>query len=241
MEGAGKIALVTGANKGIGYEIVRGLAQKGCIVLLGARNAALGQAAAKDLQAEGKIQFLELDVTSDSSVDKATAYVKQQFGHLDILVNNAGVGNIPGGALDTTDPKEVAWVFEVNVFGVVRMLNAFLPLIKAAPAGRIVNASSVVGSFGLVDQWGAVRKTCMAYAASKSTLNGIMQSYAMNLEEGSPVKINNICPGYCSTDLNNFEGHHTAEQGAQISIKMALIGPEGPCGELWNDAGKQPW
>jgi NAD(P)-dependent dehydrogenase (short-subunit alcohol dehydrogenase family) len=242
-----KIALITGANKGIGFEIARGLLAADVTVLLGARDSARGQAAANELGA----RFLQLDVTDQSSVSAAASWIEREYGRLDILVNNAGIAR-PDDADMTRDPQ--AWlpsgqsvdamraVFDVNVFGVVRVTNAMLPLLRHAYAARIVNVSSEVGSIALaLDQSSPYWKMIgLNYPASKTALNMVTVEYAKEFWD-SPIKVNAVCPGYTATDLNAHTGFKTPAQAARVAIRLSLIGEDGPTGGFFNEAGVLPW
>lgn len=238
-----KVALVSGANKGIGKEIVRGLAKLGFTVLLGARKPELGEAAAAELTKDGQVYFQQLDVTDAASVRAAAAAVKEKYGHLDVLVNNAGIAFGPDSSFTKISelPVESALssfstIYNTNVFAVVTVINIFLPLLQAAPSPRIVNVSSSMGSLGR----GYIISEYAAYSTSKSALNAVTLHYAKDLAD-TKVKINMVCPGYCGTDMNDFKGPRSAAQGADIVLKMSIIPDDGPHGGYFEDAGKIPW
>jgi NAD(P)-dependent dehydrogenase (short-subunit alcohol dehydrogenase family) len=243
---SGKVILVTGANKGIGKEIVRQLAQPGDVVLLGSRDRERGGRAADDLQASGDtIRPVVLDVTKPQVVDTAAASVLKEFGRLDVLINNAGM-NIEVAALDTT-ANHVREVFEANVYGVVTTIQAFLPLLQRSDAPRIVNVASTTASFARMtepDSLYAKADNILAYASSKAAVNMLTVQYALAFQRDpkfSHVKINSVTPGYVATELNGFSGPRTVEQGAQIVVKLARIGDDGPTGGFFNDDGAVPW
>jgi NAD(P)-dependent dehydrogenase (short-subunit alcohol dehydrogenase family) len=223
-------ALVTGANKGIGLEIVKQLIDKGITVHLGARDVEHGEKAAADTGA----RFVQLDVTDPASVRRAAAAIDQ----LDVLVNNAGIigghTQTPGGA----DLDHVRRAFETNVFGVIAVTDAFLPLLRRSAAGRIVNVSSSVGSLAgmLTDQ----TPIGLGYAPSKTALNAVTLQYVKALADTS-IKINAVCPGYCATDLNNHGGYRTPVQGARIAVAMATLDDDGPTGGFYDDDGVVAW
>lgn len=228
-----KIALITGANKGIGYEIAKGLADRGATVLAGARSPERGRKAAGELG----VEYLRLDVTDPDSVAAAAKEVEDGYGRLDILVNNAGIALADGGW--NTSELTVATarkVFEVNFFGVVSVTNAFLPLIHRAEAGRIVNVSSELGSLTTVSDpdFPFAGMQTGAYGASKSALNSLTVSYAIELRD-TPIKVNAVTPGYTATDLNHHQGTRTAAEGARSAIEAALIGEDGPSGAFLSD------
>ncbi|WP_018504304.1 SDR family NAD(P)-dependent oxidoreductase [Parafrankia discariae] len=238
------IALVTGANKGIGYEIAAGLGALGWSVGVGARDAGRREAAVEKLRAAGVDAFdVPLDVTDDASVAAAAELMTERAGHLDVLVNNAGVtGGMPQTPT-TVDPATVRRVVETNVLGVIRVTNAMLPLLRRSAAPRIVNMSSSVGSLTRQSGSGGEHTTgpvSGAYAPSKTFLNAITVQYARELRD-SNILINAGCPGFCATDLNNFRGVRTPEQGAAIAIRLAALPDDGPTGEFFEDAGVVPW
>jgi NAD(P)-dependent dehydrogenase (short-subunit alcohol dehydrogenase family) len=238
-----KVALVTGANKGIGYEIARGLGATGATVLIGARNAERGAAAAEKLVAEGIAAVpLELEVTDAVSVSAAAARIEREYGRLDILVNNAGIllerGQYPSGL-----PVELLErTYATNVHAVVAVTNALLPLIRRAAAGRIVNMSSGLGSLGLTSdpQNPYAQFPLLAYNSSKSALNAVTVSYANQLRD-TPIKVNAADPGYCATDLNGHAGPRTPEQGAIAAIRLATLPDDGPTAGFFSEDGAEPW
>jgi len=234
-----KTALVTGANKGIGFAIAHGLGAVGFTVAVGAREDTRREDAVERLRAAGVDAFgVALDVTSDDSVAAAAATIKQKAGRLDVLVNNAGIsGRTDGGAQDPTmlDLDVVRTVLETNVFGVVRVTNAMLALLRHADSPRIVNMSSNMGSLTL--QTGPIMS---AYAASKTMLNSITAQYARRLAD-TGVMVNAACPGYVATDFTGFNGARTPEQGAAIAIRLATLPDDGPRGGFFDDAGVVPW
>jgi NAD(P)-dependent dehydrogenase (short-subunit alcohol dehydrogenase family) len=204
-DAAGKLALVTGANKGIGFEIARGLGQKGATVLLGARNAQAGEDAAARLRDEGlDAHFLLIDVTDEASVAAAARY-------------------------------------EANVFGLVAVTQAMLPLLRKAPAGRIVNMSTGLASLKLSSGRDAPFSfsRLLAYNTSKTTVNGITVQFANELLD-TPIKVNAANPGLCATDLSNGKGRPPSE-GAAVAVELALLGEDGPTGGLYGDQGQVPW
>ncbi|MGW7535290.1 SDR family oxidoreductase [Amycolatopsis sp. NPDC054798] len=230
-----KTALVTGANKGIGLAIARGLGSLGFTVAVGARNENNREKAVGELRAAGIDAFgVALDVTSDDSVAAAAKSLER----LDVLINNAGIsGQFDGGAQDPTtlDLDVVRTVLETNVFGVVRVTNAMLPLLREAKSPRIVNMSSNMGSLEL--RSGPV---LAAYAPSKTMLNSITVQYARVLADTNVI-VNAACPGYVATDFNGYAGTRTPEQGAAIAVKLATLPDDGPRGGFFDDAGVVPW
>ncbi|WP_327000057.1 SDR family oxidoreductase [Dactylosporangium sp. NBC_01737] len=240
-----KIALVTGANKGIGYEIAAGLGALGWSVGVGARDEQRREAAVEKLRAAGVDAFgVPLDVTDDASVSAAAQQIEQYAGRLDALVNNAGVtGGMPQSPT-TVGIDTMRTAVETNVFGVVRVTNAMLPLLRRAPSPRIVNMSSGVGSLARQTDpsasEGTVGPISVAYSPSKTFLNAVTVQYARELR-GTNILINAACPGYVATDLNGFRGYRTPEQGAAVAIRLATLPDDGPTGSFFEDAGVVPW
>jgi NAD(P)-dependent dehydrogenase (short-subunit alcohol dehydrogenase family) len=236
------IALVTGANKGIGFEIAAGLGRLGWRVGVGARDKRRREDAVDKLRAEGTDAFgVALDVTSDESVAGAARLIEEQQGRLDVLVNNAG---ITGGMPQTptaVDPATVLQVIDTNVVGVIRVTNAMLPLLRRSASPRIVNTSSSVGSLTLQTTPGTfIGPISAAYSPSKTFLNAVTVQYAKELAD-TDVLINAGCPGYCATDLNGFRGTRTAEEGARVAIQLATLPDGGPTGRFFDDAGPVAW
>ena len=237
------IALVTGANKGIGREISRQLAAKGVRVLMGARDRDRGDQAVADLRAQGlAVEFVQIDVTSQPSVDQAAAEVQRRHQRLDILVNNAGI------ALDWLPPSELTAdvfqrTFDTNVFGAFRVTKALIPLLKKSGHGRIVNISSGLGSLTRnadPDSPLAVRNMLLAYAASKAALNMITIFFANELKSAG-IKVNSALPGFTATDMNQHRGTKTVEQGAATPVRLALLPDDGPTAGAFSDEGPEPW
>jgi NAD(P)-dependent dehydrogenase (short-subunit alcohol dehydrogenase family) len=236
------IALVTGANKGIGYEIAAGLGALGWSVGVGARDAERREPAVQKLRAAGADAFgVPLDVTDDASVIAAAGLFEERAGRLDVLVNNAGVTGGSPQLPTTVDLAAVRRALETNVLGVIRVTNAMLPLLRRSASPRIVNMSSSVGSLTLQTAPGAeTGPISAAYAPSKTFLNAVTVQYARELGETN-ILINAGCPGFCATDLNGFRGVRTPEQGAAIAIHLATLPDDGPTGGFFDDAGVVPW
>jgi NAD(P)-dependent dehydrogenase (short-subunit alcohol dehydrogenase family) len=238
-----KIALVTGANKGIGYEIARGLGKQGMTVLLACRDMARAEKAAGQLAQEGLAATpLHLDVTRPETTAAAAAQIDGEHGKLDVLVNNAGIAREWQLEPSQTPVAMVKQVYETNLFGAIAVIHAMLPLLLRSPAGRIVNVSSSLGSLTLTSDTGSElsRFHALGYCTSKSALNAVTIQFANELR-GTPVKVNAVCPGYVATDLNNHSGPRTPEQGARIAIQMATIPQDGPTGGYFNEDGRVPW
>ncbi|MGW6446445.1 SDR family oxidoreductase [Lentzea sp. NPDC055074] len=227
-----KTALVTGANKGIGFAVAEGLGALGFTVGVGARDDVRRKDAVERLRAKGIDAFgVALDVTSDDSVARAAASIDR----LDVLVNNAGVGGAAPQDPTTIDLGTIRTVLDTNVFGVVRVTNALLPVLRQAPSPRIVNVSSNMGSLAL--RTGPVMA---AYAPSKSMLNSITVQYARAFD-GTNVVINACCPGYVATDFTGHASTRTPEQGAVIAVRLATLPDDGPRGGFFDDDGVIPW
>ncbi|MGW6690004.1 SDR family oxidoreductase [Streptomyces sp. NPDC054961] len=241
-----KIALVTGANKGIGYEIATGLGALGYRVGVGARDEARLETAVEKLRAAEVDAFgVLLDVTGDHSVTGAAELIERQAGRLDVLVNNAGISGDsgPGWVQDPTtlDLDVVRTVLETNVLGVIRVTNAMLPLLRRSTSPRIVNVSSGVGSLTRqADPNIEIGPIMAAYAPSKSYLNAITLQYARQFA-GTSILINAACPGLVATDFTDFYGSRTPEQGAATAIRLATLPDGGPTGSFFEDDGAIPW
>lgn len=237
-----KVALVTGANKGIGYEIAAGLGALGWSVGVGARDDARREAAVASLRERGVDAFgVPLDVTDDASVTAAAQLVGDQKGRLDVLVNNAGITGSADQTPTTVDLDTVRRAVDVNVYGVIRMTNAFLPLLRTAASPRIVNMSSGVGSLTRQSaNDGTTGPISVAYSPSKSFLNAVTVQYAKELADTN-ILINLACPGFVATDLNGFRGTRTPEQGAAIALHLATLPDDGPTGGYFDDDGVIPW
>jgi NAD(P)-dependent dehydrogenase (short-subunit alcohol dehydrogenase family) len=229
------IALITGANKGIGLETARQLGARGVTVLAGARDEARGLQAERALRDAGaEARFVRLDVTDPKSAREAADWVDHEYGRLDILVNNAGIA-LAGGPPSQTDLDAMREVYETNVFGVIVVTNAMLPLLRRAPAARIVNVSSEVGSIGSMTDPAsplAQMPAGLAYPSSKSALNMITAMYARELRD-TPIKVNAANPGYTATDLNRNSGFRSVAEGAEASVHLATLDADGPSGILW--------
>ena len=237
-----KVALITGANKGIGFEAARQLGEQDITVLVGSRNQQQGEQAASALQAKGvKARALVIDVTDQRTIDAAVEEVARTFGKLDILVNNAGIsiGYIQPSQSQVEDVRKV---FETNFFGAFAVTKAFLPLIQQAEEGRIVNVSSDLGSLTTMSDpacpFYAINN--LAYIASKAALNAMTVTLAKELR-ATTVKVNSANPGSTATDLNNFRGSQTPEQAAAVIVRLATLPPEGATGKFFEQAGELPW
>lgn len=239
-----KIALVTGATRGIGLETCRQLAQAGVQVLLAGRSLDKATQAAKSLAAQGlPVEAVALDVTDATQIARLADDLKQRFGRLDILVNNAGI-LVDEPSKAPSEQTLATWreTFETNVFAVVALTQALLPLLKAAPAARIVNVSSQLGSFGLhVDPKSPIYGFKIpAYDASKAVVNSWTVHLAYELKDG-PIKVNAIHPGYVKTEMNGGNGELSVPDGAKSSVQMALLPADGPSGSFTHLGKTLPW
>jgi len=237
-----RIALVTGANKGIGYEISRQIGQADAIVLMGARNADRGQAAARALAEEGiAASWLPLDVTDAQSIAAAAAQIEEEHGRLDILVNNAGTGAAGDGAPSTASLDAVRQVFETNVFGALAVTQAMLPLLRCSEAGRIVNLSSSLGSLTLNGDpsWEAYDVKLLGYNSSKTALNMLTVQLAAELRD-SGITVQSVCPGLTATDLTGHTGDRLPAEAAMAPARAALA-EGGQSGHFADAQGELPW
>jgi NAD(P)-dependent dehydrogenase (short-subunit alcohol dehydrogenase family) len=237
-----RIALVTGGNKGIGREVVAQLAGLGMTVLLGARDRQRREDAAAGLRAEGlDVRPVALDVTDAASVDAAAKWIDAELGRLDVLVNNAAVTGGRPGEPSAMDLDRLRLVFETNVFGVLAVTNAMLPLLRRSTAAVVVNVSSSVGSLQRAagGEWDMMPASA-TYVPSKTALNGLTQQYAKELRaEG--ILVNAVNPGWCATDLNGHSGQLSAAEGAATVVRYATIGADGPTGGFFGVDGVEPW
>ncbi len=237
------VALVTGANQGIGLQIAKDLVPQGFTVLVGSRDFAKGQTAAKSIGADA--HAVQLDVTDHESVAAAAERVRKEFGRLDVLIQNAAISNTnkkPGQSVEeysnTTRPSvvsldEMRAVWDTNVFGVLCVYQAMLPLLRATPGARIVNVSSGVGSLTATSDPAYPYRAIFGpvYPASKTALNALTVAMALELEpEG--IKVNAVSPGYTKTNLNGYSGTETVEEGAREAVRVALLGRDGPTGKF---------
>ncbi len=238
-----KTALVTGANKGIGYEVARQVAASGCTVLLGARNQALGEEAAAKLVAEGlDVRYIAIDLTAPKTIAAAANRIAADFGHLDILVNNAGIAAPGDGPPTASSPDAIEKTLRVNFLGSVAVTQAMLPLLRKAPSARIVNVSSGLGSLTLNGDpaWPYATHKYLGYSASKAALNMLTVQLAYELRD-TAIKVNSADPGYTATDLNGHTGTQTIPEGAAEAIRLALLPDDGPTGTYSNSEAVVPW
>lgn len=244
-----RVALVTGANQGIGFQIAKELAARGLTVLVGSRDFAKGEQAAREIG--GDAHPIRIDVTDQVSIDAAADHIRSRFGRLDILMNNAGISRarsdqtfeeaVKTNLLTEAPMAEVRMLFETNVFGVIAVTQAMLPLLREAPAGRIVLTGSSGASLTLnSDPGNAHRRMFGNYSASKAAAHAVMLAFALALEDTN-IKINAACPGFTGTALNNFLGGRSLEEGAREPVRLALLGEDGPTGTFSDERGLVAW
>jgi NAD(P)-dependent dehydrogenase (short-subunit alcohol dehydrogenase family) len=231
-----RVAVVTGASRGIGREVAHELAQKGLRVILTARDPANGEAALSTLAAEGlPVAFHVLDVRRVDEASKLAKWLEREFGRVDVLVNNAGVMLDPRGArLATLDLNVVRDTFETNVFGAIIVSQALLPLMRKGGYGRIVNVSSGLGQ---LESMGAGTP---AYRLSKAALNALTRTLAAELE-GTGIKVNAMCPGWVRTDMGGRSAPRSAAQGADTAVWLATLPDNGPTGGFFRDRKQVAW
>jgi NAD(P)-dependent dehydrogenase (short-subunit alcohol dehydrogenase family) len=239
-----KVVLITGANKGIGFEIGRQLGKLGFTVVLAARDEAKVNTAADRLQGEGlDVQGVRLDVTDPSTAEAAARWLDERFGRLDVLVNNAGIGpefptaTKPSG-LNLAMFKET---YETNVFGAFNVIKAFLPLLRKSAPSRIINQSSGLGSLGTMSDLNSpyYGNNTLAYNSSKTALNSLTLAFSKDLA-GDRISVNSVCPGWVKTDMGSDAAPRSVEQGAAIAVKLATM-ESPPTAKYLNDDGEIPW
>lgn len=239
-----RIVLITGANKGIGLETARQLAKAGHTILLGARDPAKAAAAAEQLAGEGlKVEPITLDVTDAGSIERAVATVTQKYGKLDSLINNAGITLEPfGSPASATTLAQWRTIFETNVFGLVAVTLAFLPLVKKSEAGRIVNLSSILASLTLHATPGSpiYDFKSIAYDTSKAAVNQITTHFAHELKD-TGIKVNSAHPGWVKTDLGGEGAPMEIVDGAKTSVALATLPADGPNGAYIHMGEPLPW
>ncbi|MDX1810021.1 MAG: SDR family oxidoreductase [Sulfurospirillaceae bacterium] len=238
-----RIALVTGANKGIGLQVARELALLGYTVLIGARSKTLGMEVAAKFTEEGfRAVFIPIDVTDPSTISVAARDINERFGRLDVLINNAGIC-LDAGLLPSQVSLEILRkTFDTNVFGAFSVLQTMLPLLRKSVAARVVNMSSGLGSLTLNSDpnYEFAQFKLLAYNASKTALNAMTVQFAHELK-GSSIKINSADPGFTATDLNGHRGIGTTEQAASIVLRLATLPESGPNGGFFDQNGQVPW
>lgn len=242
-----RIALVSGANKGIGFETCRQLGRQGIAVLMGARNPVKGGRAAAQLADEGlAVEFIHLDVTNSEHIQQVKAHVEDNYGKLDILINNAGMVHkeepFLASSVETVSAQALRDTFDVNFFGAVELTQALLPLLKKSAAGRIVNVSSMLGSLTMHSdpKAGIEQFKPFAYDASKTAMNQFTVHLAAALR-GSAIKVNSAHPGWVKTDMGGDEAPLAVEEGAMTSVALATLDADGPTGAFIHMGEELPW
>ena len=233
---------MTGANKGIGFEVARGIAKAGYVVLLGARNPTAGREAADTLTKEGlDVRFVEMDVTRTESISAVATRIEADFGKLDVLVNNAGIADPHDGPPSRASLDAVERVLRTNFLGTVAMAQAVLPLLRKADGGRIVNVSSDLGSITRHGDptWKYAQVKVLGYCASKAALNMFTVQLAFELKDQG-IAVNSVNPGFTATDLNAHRGQQTVEEGAAEVVRVALQ-ERGPSGKFLEAGGELVW
>lgn len=233
------IALVTGANKGIGKEIARQLGELGMTVLIAGRDTGRVEAAAAELRGDGiNAAPVVLDVTDDETIAAAAKQIERDHGKLDVLVNNAGIV----AELNEPSTEDFMRTYHTNVVGVMNVINELLPLLRKASDARIVNMSSELGAVSLLADPTSLQASIplFAYNSSKAALNAITVMFA-NAVRPDGIKVNAVSPGYCATDMTDHQGDLTATQGASIAVRYATLPADGPTGEFHGQEGPLPW
>tara|TARA_R110002124_G_scaffold1797_11_gene11452 strand:- start:11873 stop:12604 length:732 start_codon:yes stop_codon:yes gene_type:complete len=238
-----RIALITGANKGIGFEIARQLKAAGVTIIVGARDRARGEAAASALAAAGApVDFIRIDVTDAASIAAAAAAIGERHGRLDILVNNAGIVDPADGPPSTAEISAVRRLIETNFIGTLMVTQAMLPLLRRSAAGRVVNLATTLGSLTIngdpTSPYYAAR--LIGYNASKAALNMLTVQLAAELA-GTGIAVNSVAPGYVKTDLTGHNGFMSAEEGARLPVHYALLGQDAVSGRFVEPGGDTPW
>ena len=235
-----RVALVTGANKGVGRGIAERLGDLRMTVYVGARDVERGERAAAEIAAGGAdARFVQLDVTDEHLIDRAARRIESECGRLDVLINNAGIVNDPRLAPSATPIEHLRRTYETNVFGVVAVTNAMLPLLRRSNAARIVNLSSDLGSLHHAvagDHPIGALPPLLAYNTSKTALNAITVAYANELRDAG-ILVNAVSPGSVATDQNDHQGLLTPKEGARLPVRMATLGADGPTGTYRTEDG----
>ncbi|WP_342628404.1 SDR family oxidoreductase [Nguyenibacter vanlangensis] len=243
MADSNRIALVTGANKGIGLEIARQLAQAGVFVIIGARDPGRARAAVENLSSQGlAAQSVPIDVDDQATIAAAVETIGAQHGKLDILVNSAGIVDVEDGPPTVSSPEAVRRIMDTNFIGALAVTQAMLPLLRRSSAGRIVNLSSSLGSLTLNGDPSSPYYSArlIGYNASKAALNMLTVQLSAELR-GTPIVVNSVSPGYVKTDLTGHNGFMTPEEGAKLPVEYALLGEDAVSGRFAGPGGETPW
>ena len=243
MTGTQRIALVTGANKGIGLEIARQLAETDVTVLLGSRDAERGRAAIAELSASGlNVEAIEIDLNDESTIARAAERIAAEHGRLDILVNNAGIVDAADGPPSMAQAAAARRLMETNFIGTLAVTQAMLPLLRRSRAGRIVNLATTLGSLAINGDPSSpyYEARLIGYNASKAALNMLTVQLAAELK-ATPIVVNSVAPGYVRTDLTGNNGFMTPEEGARLPVRYALLGDDAVTGRFIEPDGDAPW
>jgi NAD(P)-dependent dehydrogenase (short-subunit alcohol dehydrogenase family) len=234
------VALVTGANKGIGLQIAKDLTAHGFTVLVGSRNLEQGETAAKSIGADARA--LQLDVTNQASIAAAAECIRTELGRLDVLVNNAGIADRADGPPGKTSIEAVRRVFDTNFFGTLAVTQTMLPLMRKSPSRRIVNVSSGLGSLAHNGDpsWEYAHAKFLGYNSSKAAVNMLTVQLASELQD-TRIKVNSADPGFTATDLNGHRGRQTIPEGAAAAVHLALLPDDGPTGGFFSASNPEPW
>ena len=239
-----KIVLITGANKGIGFEVARQLGHAGYTVLLGARDSARGEEAASQQRGEGlDVRFVAADLNHATESGAALArQIGEEFGHLDVLVNNAAIFDKEDGPASNVGIDTLRRTFDTNFFGTVAFTQSLLPLLRAAESAQIVNVSSGLGSLAINGDASSpyYDAKALAYNASKAALNMFTVDLAYDLRE-TRIKVNSVCPGYTATDMNNHSGPQTVQEGTIAIVRLVQQAEDAPAGSFIHKDGTYPW
>lgn len=238
-----KVALVTGANKGIGFEIARQLAEAGIAVIMGARNLQRGQDAASDLAKTGlDVEAIEIDLTDEASIASAAEKIAAKYNRLDILINNAGIVDSEDGPPSVSSTAAARRLMETNFLGTLAVTQAMLPLLRRSNAGRIVNLSTTLGSLAINGDPSSpyYEARLIGYNASKAALNMLTVQLAAELKD-TAIVVNSVAPGYVKTDLTGGNGFMTPAEGARLPVEYALLGPDAVSGSFVEPQGNVPW
>jgi NAD(P)-dependent dehydrogenase (short-subunit alcohol dehydrogenase family) len=242
-----KVALITGANKGLGFETAKQLGKEGIAIIAASRNKERGEKAIAELKAAGiDAEYLQLDVDNAADIQQAYDYINNKYGKLDILVNNAGImieeGDWSTNTAATIKEETLQQTFSTNFFNVVQLTNTLLPLIKKSEAGRIVNLSSILGSLNLhADESSPIYGSKLfAYNSSKTALNAYTVHLAAALK-GTPIKVNSVHPGWVKTDMGSDAAPMEIPDGAKTSVQLSLLGEDGPTGKYIHLGEELPW
>ena len=238
-----RVALVTGANKGIGLEIARQVGKAAHRILLGARNVTLGEAAVSTLKSAGiDASFIQIDLNKPATLQAAAATITADYGRLDVLVNNAGTVDRADGPPSLASLDAVRRCFDTNFFGTLALTQAVLPLLRKSSAGRIVNISSGLGSLAHNGDpaWEFAQYKFLGYNASKAAVNMLTVQLAAELAD-TGIKVNSADPGFTATDMNDHRGRQTIPEGAVAAVRLALLADDGPTGGFFSATRKEPW